>query len=339
MILDENEEMELGIDDVEMDHEGENECKELDISLDEPKNIIKNENGVVYDFKELDIQKNEFLNTVRPEALYLKGVDQMSTDDVKEYCITYYPAVSPSIEWIDDSSCNLVYSDASTALSVLSSISCSKVDTLYVSSLVPAKTCLKYNNAQLFIRHSSISDKKMPGARERSRWYLFHQHPSEKRYISYRRKQNTSRRFGPYKYSRDQSNLEVNFLSKKDKPVLSSTLHGSSFLNSNCDRQTLEDSLSLSRTSLKSNIELFPEKLANLTSNELFPKKLVKLDHRKNSTEGSNEVSHKELFPEKLNFQRHVSYFSSNNTTIEKTPFILNIKGSSKRRNKATDMF
>ncbi|QSL64515.1 hypothetical protein MERGE_001816 [Pneumocystis wakefieldiae] len=331
--------MELGIDDVEMDHEGENECKGLDISLDEPKNITKNKNSVPCNFKELDIQKNEFLNTVRPEALYLKGVDQMSTDDVKKYCITYYPTASPSIEWIDDSSCNLVYSDASTASSVLSSISCFEVDTLYTSFLVPAKTCLKYNNAQLFIRHSSILDKKTPGARERSRWYLFHPHPSEKRNISYRHKQNTSRRFSPYKHSKDQSNLEVNSLSKKDRPVLSSTLHSSSFLHSKCDPQTSEDFLSLTSTSLKSNIELFPEKLANLTSNELFPVKLMEYNHEKKSPEGSNKVSHKELFPEKLNFERHVSYFSSNNTAKEGTPFILNIKGSSKRRNKATDMF
>ncbi|XP_061904802.1 nuclear cap-binding protein subunit 3 [Entelurus aequoreus] len=67
------------------------------------------------------IQRNVFLDkdaikkaipNVRLEALYITGVDDMSTQDVFGYFKEYPPA---HIEWIDDTSCNVVWLDDDTA--------------------------------------------------------------------------------------------------------------------------------------------------------------------------------------------------------------------------------
>ena len=43
-----------------------------------------------------------FLGEVRPDALFVHGVDDMSTKDVFAYFSDFGPG---SIEWIDDTSC------------------------------------------------------------------------------------------------------------------------------------------------------------------------------------------------------------------------------------------
>lgn len=48
----------------------------------------------------------------RPEAVHVHGVDLLSTSD----CLRYFSDWAPSfVEWIDDSSCNVVFSDAVAA--------------------------------------------------------------------------------------------------------------------------------------------------------------------------------------------------------------------------------
>ena len=49
---------------------------------------------------------------VRPDCVYLYGVDTMSTAD----CMGYFGEFGPVFcEWINDSSCNVVFADAFTA--------------------------------------------------------------------------------------------------------------------------------------------------------------------------------------------------------------------------------
>jgi hypothetical protein len=50
----------------------------------------------------------------RQETLYLYGTDKMSTEDVFKYFVEYKPQF---VEWIDDSSCNVVFDDHGCALS------------------------------------------------------------------------------------------------------------------------------------------------------------------------------------------------------------------------------
>ncbi|XP_042338506.1 nuclear cap-binding protein subunit 3-like [Plectropomus leopardus] len=53
---------------------------------------------------------------VRMEAIYVTGVDDMSTQDVFGYFKEYPPA---HIEWIDDTSCNVVWLDDNTSIRAL----------------------------------------------------------------------------------------------------------------------------------------------------------------------------------------------------------------------------
>ncbi|GFR48894.1 hypothetical protein Agub_g10839, partial [Astrephomene gubernaculifera] len=48
----------------------------------------------------------------RPNAIYLYGVDVMSTKEVLSYFTEYGPVF---VEWLDDSSCNVLFSDANSA--------------------------------------------------------------------------------------------------------------------------------------------------------------------------------------------------------------------------------
>ncbi|XP_018603791.1 nuclear cap-binding protein subunit 3 isoform X2 [Scleropages formosus] len=57
---------------------------------------------------------------LRPEALHVCGVDEMSTQDVFGYFKEYPPA---HIEWIDDTSCNVVWLDDNTSTRALINIS------------------------------------------------------------------------------------------------------------------------------------------------------------------------------------------------------------------------
>lgn len=48
----------------------------------------------------------------RPDAIHMYGVDRMSTAE----CLQYFEDYGPSgVEWLDDSSCNVVFADAETA--------------------------------------------------------------------------------------------------------------------------------------------------------------------------------------------------------------------------------
>ena len=48
----------------------------------------------------------------RPEAIHLYGVDCMSNSD----CLSYFGDYGPTfVEWIDDSSCNILFEDECTA--------------------------------------------------------------------------------------------------------------------------------------------------------------------------------------------------------------------------------
>lgn len=48
----------------------------------------------------------------RPEAVHLYGVDRLSTRECMQYFEEYGPA---RVEWLDDSSCNVVFADPGTA--------------------------------------------------------------------------------------------------------------------------------------------------------------------------------------------------------------------------------
>ena len=117
---------------------------------------------------------------VRSQAVHVRGVDNLATDDVQLYASTLYPSFEFKIEWIDDTSLNLVYESAEIAISALQALSSAHVEQLPTSTLRPAKPLTGEKSIEgLKMRIAFMGDKKERGARDRSRWYLFNPHPSE----------------------------------------------------------------------------------------------------------------------------------------------------------------
>lgn len=117
---------------------------------------------------------------LRTEAIHLRGVENLSTDDVQLYVSTLYPSFESKIEWIDDTSLNVVYESADIATTALQTLSVNPVQDLEATTLRPAKPLFGEKSIEgLKVRIAFMGDKKERGARDRSRWYLFNPHPAE----------------------------------------------------------------------------------------------------------------------------------------------------------------
>lgn len=113
-------------------------------------------------------------SSLRENALHLQGTDDMSTSDVHKYLALFTTDSKPRIEWIDDTSLNLVYytkEDARVALAHLTNVPTFEIDSVTPQ---PAKDNPEKADARLKIRYATTEDKKERGAKDRSRWYLFH---------------------------------------------------------------------------------------------------------------------------------------------------------------------
>ena len=118
---------------------------------------------------------------IRGEALHLRGVDNLSTDDIKLYLSSVSPDIAfVKLEWIDDTSLNIVYESDDIAATALQTVTAQPVEQVTTTTLRPAKS-LQGDKviAGLKVRVAFLSDKKERGARDRSRWYLFNPHPTE----------------------------------------------------------------------------------------------------------------------------------------------------------------
>lgn len=150
--------------------------------------------------------------TVVPYKVHIRGLDALTPDDIKAYITehagsgTKRPGSVPydRIEWIDDTSANLVFSSddaAAAALAALADVPTEISDTanLPVGELIKAKTYTAKAedvSAGLYVRFAVESDKKQVGAAARSRFYLLHPEydPEERR---------RNRRRHDYRDSRD----------------------------------------------------------------------------------------------------------------------------------------
>ncbi|KAK6361241.1 hypothetical protein TWF730_004983 [Orbilia blumenaviensis] len=117
---------------------------------------------------------------VVPNKVHLRGLDSMSSDDVKTWIAGHFPEPTvEKLEWIDDTSLNLVYKDEETAVAALGALSTDIGRQSRPWELREAKSSADFPLARLDIRLAFVTDKKEKGARERSRYYLFH--PEEDR--------------------------------------------------------------------------------------------------------------------------------------------------------------
>lgn len=148
----------------------------------------------------------------------------MKPDDIKSYVAEHFTE-SPfeRIEWIDDSSGNLLFASepiAARALEALSAEPIPDVAVLPPRQLIPAKPFTQMPDVHLQVRLAVLSDKKQAGAAQRSRFYLLHpEYDPEERH-----RRGDTRRFrdrdgggyggrrrGRYNGSRDDESAEPSF--------------------------------------------------------------------------------------------------------------------------------
>jgi Nuclear cap-binding protein subunit 3 len=121
-----------------------------------------------------------------PDKVHIRGLDDMSTDDVKAYAEHHFSEErAKRIEWIDDHSCNMVFSDNEVSARALEAMAAPGQEemALVPIHLRPARPSPSFPSVQLYVRIAQLSDKKQPKAYERSRYYLMNPDadPMEKR--------------------------------------------------------------------------------------------------------------------------------------------------------------
>ncbi|POR33464.1 Uncharacterized protein TPAR_06347 [Tolypocladium paradoxum] len=130
--------------------------------------------------------------TVVPTKIHVRGLDTLHTDDIKAYVKAHFGPVD-KVEWIDDSSANLVFGSEPTAceaIVALSAIEVADATALAVGESLPGKPVEGKPEISLQVRFAVESDRKQAGAALRSRYYLLHpEHDPEER----RRRQHDNR--------------------------------------------------------------------------------------------------------------------------------------------------
>ncbi|XP_027059609.1 nuclear cap-binding protein subunit 3-like isoform X3 [Pocillopora damicornis] len=111
----------------------------------------------------------------RSDAILIHGVNEMSTEDVFAYFRDFAPG---SVEWIDDSSCNVVWDDEFTASRVLMAVG-KQLENPTVDEDISDAVEVRWKIGPphpkakcLLLRLATKKDKKLPGAAGRSMYYL-----------------------------------------------------------------------------------------------------------------------------------------------------------------------
>jgi hypothetical protein len=127
---------------------------------------------------------NDESNRLVPNKLHIRGLDTLHTDDIKAYVKAHFGFVD-RVEWIDDTSANLVFHSEPTArdaLAALALIDVADVTALSVGETLPAKPVDGKPEIALHVRFAVEADRKQAGAAMRSRYYLLHpEHDPEER--------------------------------------------------------------------------------------------------------------------------------------------------------------
>ncbi|KAK1835956.1 hypothetical protein QBC39DRAFT_274148 [Podospora conica] len=127
--------------------------------------------------EDVERTENDKNTAIVPYKIHLRGLDSFKPDDVKAYVAQHSAAQYDRIEWVDDSSANLVFkteSLATEALVALSALAIVDPSSLPPLEAVPAKEYAAKPDSVLQVRFAVEGDKKAAGAAQRSRFYLLH---------------------------------------------------------------------------------------------------------------------------------------------------------------------
>ncbi|OJJ39754.1 hypothetical protein ASPWEDRAFT_37595 [Aspergillus wentii DTO 134E9] len=113
------------------------------------------------------------------EKVHIRGVDELTTDNIKQFATSHFSLEAPSrIEWIDDTSANIVYSSPEVGLQALSALTQiseeEDMSALPSFRLRSAKLLSTHPDSVLQVRSAVKTDRKKARAHEASRFYLMH---------------------------------------------------------------------------------------------------------------------------------------------------------------------
>ncbi|KAF2840586.1 hypothetical protein M501DRAFT_1001566 [Patellaria atrata CBS 101060] len=124
---------------------------------------------------------------VVPTKVHIRGLDNFTSADVKGFAGEHYPLDHyQRVEWIDDTSANILYETAEAATEALNAFSnFTNIDpnAILLQQLRPAKHLSSHPETPLQVRQALVTDVKKPRAHEASRFYLLHpdKDPRERR--------------------------------------------------------------------------------------------------------------------------------------------------------------
>lgn len=114
----------------------------------------------------------------RWERIHIRGVDDFHTNDILAFVNDYDPEADAHIQWIDDTSANIVYKSKESAreslLKLVSQPTTSEDIAHAPFDQRQAKTLASRPASMLMVRVAQAGDRKRKNARDASRYYLLH---------------------------------------------------------------------------------------------------------------------------------------------------------------------
>ncbi|ERF74508.1 hypothetical protein EPUS_03946 [Endocarpon pusillum Z07020] len=112
---------------------------------------------------------------IQPTKVHIRGIDDFSTDDVRNFAMDYFSPPPTFVQWIDDTSANLVYPSSDLALQALEALcAVTPTKTDIINSPLQLREAKPRAGSHLQVRRATASDKKRRNAKEASRYYLLH---------------------------------------------------------------------------------------------------------------------------------------------------------------------
>ena len=113
-----------------------------------------------------------------PHKVYIRGLEDLTTSDIQAFSFEHYPLNEnpPRVEWIDDTSANIVFGGEDTAMLALHhfTLTSETSELLPPSQLRAARPLSTCPGSSLYVRIAAITDQKRPRAYEASRFYMMH---------------------------------------------------------------------------------------------------------------------------------------------------------------------
>ena len=125
-------------------------------------------NGVEEEAEEGEVDSSAPVKT----KVHIRGLDQLNTNDIQQYVEEHYTTdLLKKIEWVDDTSANLIYDTEEAAAEALMAFSEEQVS--WALYLRQAKKLSTRPDIELQVRQAMVSDVKVVNAKDQSRFYLF----------------------------------------------------------------------------------------------------------------------------------------------------------------------